>query len=134
MSASDKSGQSQTPPDYDEEFTQAVDKFREQHKLPADDAVLLLVELFRIAAPIQIKLVSAMLDLFRIRIMFAVKALSVLIFVMFHILSVLFFDVVFSTLWPPLHPPNIPCDCSDHVVESRNPGSAEIPPCIPVIV
>src|ERR1022692_1874677 len=31
-----------------EEFTQAVEKFREQHKLPADDAVLLLVELFRI--------------------------------------------------------------------------------------
>jgi hypothetical protein len=48
MSASDKSGQSQKPPDYDEEFTQAVEKFREQHKLPADDAVLLLVELFRI--------------------------------------------------------------------------------------
>jgi hypothetical protein len=46
MSASDKPGQK--PPDYDEEFTQAVEKFREQHKLPADDAVLLLVELFRI--------------------------------------------------------------------------------------
>ena len=27
---------------------QAVEKFREQHKLPPDDAVLLLVELFRI--------------------------------------------------------------------------------------
>ena len=44
MSASAKSGQSPKPPDYDEEFTQAVEKFREQHKLPADDAVLLLVE------------------------------------------------------------------------------------------
>jgi len=36
MSTSDKSGQSQKPPDYDEEFTQAVDKFREQHKLYAE--------------------------------------------------------------------------------------------------
>ena len=44
MSASAKSGQSPKPPDYDEEFTQAVEKFRELHKLPADDSVLLLVE------------------------------------------------------------------------------------------
>jgi len=36
------------PSDYDEEFTQAVARFREQHKLSEDDAVFLLVELFRI--------------------------------------------------------------------------------------
>ena len=36
------------PPDFDEEFTQAVARWREQYKLREDDATLLLVELFRI--------------------------------------------------------------------------------------
>jgi hypothetical protein len=36
------------PPDFDEEFTQAVAQWREQHKLREDDATLLLIELFRI--------------------------------------------------------------------------------------
>jgi len=36
------------PPDFDEEFTQAVAQWREKHKLREDDATLLLVELFRI--------------------------------------------------------------------------------------
>jgi hypothetical protein len=35
-------------PDFDDEFEQAVIKWREQHKFREDDAVLLLVELFRI--------------------------------------------------------------------------------------
>ena len=35
-------------PDFDEEFTQAVAQWREQHKLREDDATLLLIELFRI--------------------------------------------------------------------------------------
>lgn len=35
-------------PDFDEEFNQAVTQWREQHKLREDDAVLLLVELFRV--------------------------------------------------------------------------------------
>jgi len=35
-------------PDFDEEFDQTVTQWREQHKLREDDAVLLLVELFRI--------------------------------------------------------------------------------------
>lgn len=48
----------------------------------------------RVASPIQIKFASAMLDLFRISITFAVGALLVLIFVTFHILSVLFLDVL----------------------------------------
>ena len=38
----------ETPPDFDEEFNQAITQWREQHKLPEGDAVLLLVELFRI--------------------------------------------------------------------------------------
>ncbi|HEV2453578.1 MAG TPA: hypothetical protein VGY98_04920 [Verrucomicrobiae bacterium] len=42
MSAKEK------PPDFDEEFTQAVAQWREQHKLREDDATLLLIELFRI--------------------------------------------------------------------------------------
>lgn len=42
MSAKEK------PPDFDEEFTQAVSQWREQHKLREDDATLLLIELFRI--------------------------------------------------------------------------------------
>jgi hypothetical protein len=36
------------PPDFDEEFTQAVANWREHHKLREDDATLMLVELFRI--------------------------------------------------------------------------------------
>jgi len=36
------------PPDFDEEFTQAVAHWREQHKLREDDATMLLIELFRI--------------------------------------------------------------------------------------
>lgn len=36
------------PPDFDEEFTQAVARWREQYKLREDDATLLLIELFRI--------------------------------------------------------------------------------------
>ena len=36
------------PPDFDEEFTQAVAEWRDKHRLREDDAVILLVELFRI--------------------------------------------------------------------------------------
>jgi hypothetical protein len=36
------------PPDFDEEFKQAVDEWREKHKLREDDATFLLIELFRI--------------------------------------------------------------------------------------
>ena len=35
-------------PDFDEEFAKAVAEWRDQHRLREDDAVLLLVELFRI--------------------------------------------------------------------------------------
>jgi hypothetical protein len=35
-------------PDFDEEFTQAVAEWRDIHRLREDDAVMLLVELFRI--------------------------------------------------------------------------------------
>ena len=35
-------------PDFDEEFTKAVAAWRDKHRLREDDAVLLLVELFRI--------------------------------------------------------------------------------------
>ena len=38
----------QAPRDFEEEFEQAVAAWREQHGLREDDAVLLLVELFRI--------------------------------------------------------------------------------------
>lgn len=44
MSASDK----QAPPDFDEDFMQAIAKWREQHKVRQDDAILLLLDLFRI--------------------------------------------------------------------------------------
>lgn len=44
MNASNKA----KPPDFDEEFTQAVAQWRERHKLREDDATLLLIELFRI--------------------------------------------------------------------------------------
>ena len=36
------------PPDFDEEFIKAVAEWREKHHLKEDEAVLLLVELFRI--------------------------------------------------------------------------------------
>ena len=36
------------PPDFDEEFTKAVAEWRDQHRLREDDAVILLVELFRV--------------------------------------------------------------------------------------
>lgn len=36
------------PPDFDEEFTKAVAEWRGRHRLKEDEAVLLLVELFRI--------------------------------------------------------------------------------------
>jgi hypothetical protein len=35
-------------PDFDEEFTKAVTEWRDNHRLREDDAVMLLVELFRI--------------------------------------------------------------------------------------
>ena len=35
-------------PDFDEEFTKAVTEWRDKHRLREDDAVMLLVELFRI--------------------------------------------------------------------------------------
>jgi broad specificity phosphatase PhoE len=35
-------------PDFDEEFTKAVAEWRDKHRLREDDAVILLVELFRI--------------------------------------------------------------------------------------
>jgi hypothetical protein len=38
----------QEQPDFDEEFNQAVDEWRDAHRLREDDAVMLLVELFRI--------------------------------------------------------------------------------------
>ena len=44
MSAPDKP----TPPDFDEDFLQAVTKWREQHKIKDDDTILLLLDLFRI--------------------------------------------------------------------------------------
>ncbi|MGH7990562.1 MAG: hypothetical protein ACREDS_10295 [Limisphaerales bacterium] len=38
----------QQPPDFDEEFTKAVAEWRDKHRLREDDAVILLVELFRV--------------------------------------------------------------------------------------
>ena len=38
----------QTPPDFDEDFLLAVKKWREQHGIQESDAVMLLLELFRI--------------------------------------------------------------------------------------
>jgi hypothetical protein len=35
-------------PNFDEEFDEAVAEWRDKHRLPEDDAVMLLVELFRI--------------------------------------------------------------------------------------
>ena len=42
------SKQSTEQPDFDEEFTKAVAEWRDKHRLREDDAVTLLVELFRI--------------------------------------------------------------------------------------
>jgi hypothetical protein len=36
------------PPDFDEDFTKTVAEWRDKHRLREDDAVMLLVELFRI--------------------------------------------------------------------------------------
>ncbi len=36
------------PPDFDEEFSQAVTQWREKHQLREDDATFLFIELFRI--------------------------------------------------------------------------------------
>jgi hypothetical protein len=44
MSASDKPA----PPDFDEDFLQAIKQWRERHKIQDDDVVLLLMDLFRI--------------------------------------------------------------------------------------
>jgi len=48
MNTSGQANPRLTPPNFDEELDQAITNFRTQHKLPEDDAVLLLVELFRI--------------------------------------------------------------------------------------
>jgi tRNA A37 N6-isopentenylltransferase MiaA len=37
-----------TPPDFDEDFLQAIAKWKEQYKIKDDDPILLLLELFRI--------------------------------------------------------------------------------------
>ncbi len=44
MSAPDQT----TPPDFDEDFLQALAKWKEQHKIKDDDTILLLMDLFRI--------------------------------------------------------------------------------------
>jgi hypothetical protein len=36
------------PPDFDEDFSQALDKWKEQHKIRDDDTLLLVMDLFRI--------------------------------------------------------------------------------------
>jgi hypothetical protein len=36
------------PPDFDEDFMEALAKWKEQHKIKDDDPILLLMELFRI--------------------------------------------------------------------------------------
>ena len=37
-----------TPPDFDEDFLQAIAKWKAQHKIKDDDPIILLLELFRI--------------------------------------------------------------------------------------
>jgi len=44
MSAPDQT----TPPDFDEDFLQAIAKWKAQHKIKDDDPIILLLELFRI--------------------------------------------------------------------------------------
>jgi hypothetical protein len=36
------------PPDFDEDFLQAITKWKERHKIKDDDTILLLMDLFRI--------------------------------------------------------------------------------------
>jgi hypothetical protein len=36
------------PPDFDEDFSQALDRWKEQHKIKDDDTILVLMDLFRI--------------------------------------------------------------------------------------
>lgn len=38
----------QPPPDFDEDFLTAIKNWKERHKIQEDDAILLVVELFRI--------------------------------------------------------------------------------------
>ena len=44
MSAPDKP----TPPDFDEDFLQAITQWREKNKIKDDDSILMLLELFKI--------------------------------------------------------------------------------------
>lgn len=44
MSAPDQT----TPPDFDEDYLQALAKWKEQHKIKDDDPIILLMDLFRI--------------------------------------------------------------------------------------
>jgi hypothetical protein len=44
MSAPDKP----TPPDFDDDYMQAIAEWRKKHKVADDDAILLLMDLFRI--------------------------------------------------------------------------------------
>ena len=37
-----------TPPDFDEDFLQAIAKWKAEHKIKDDDPIILLLELFRI--------------------------------------------------------------------------------------
>lgn len=37
-----------TPPDFDDDFLQAINEWREKHKVEADDTIWLLMDLFRI--------------------------------------------------------------------------------------
>ena len=43
----------ESKPDFDDEFLQVLAKWREEHKIRDDDAVLLLIEMFRIVAAAQ---------------------------------------------------------------------------------
>jgi hypothetical protein len=44
MSAPDQ----RTPPDFDDDYLQAVDKWKQQHKVRDDDTIFVLMDLFRI--------------------------------------------------------------------------------------
>jgi hypothetical protein len=37
-----------TPPDFDADFSRALDQWKEQHKIKDDDTILVLMDLFRI--------------------------------------------------------------------------------------
>lgn len=41
-------GQATPPPDFDEDFSQALNKWKEQHKIREDDTLILVMDLFRI--------------------------------------------------------------------------------------